>query len=103
LIIIPNIAERLKMPPKTDKKLGPNKNAWWEFLQAYGHAICNCLSVGYQLDELVKNHFLKDYLLESQGAQASAAPGGDQGHEVPIHGEINTISEGFSGRGCTTS
>ena len=33
----------------------------------------------------------------------SAAPGGDQGHEVPIHGEINTISEGFSGGGCTAS
>jgi len=27
LIAIPNTAERLKVPPKTDKKLGPNKNA----------------------------------------------------------------------------
>ena len=27
LIAIPNIAERLKMPAKSDKKLGPNKNA----------------------------------------------------------------------------
>ena len=27
----------------------------------------------------------------------------DQGHEVPIHGEINTISRGFSGGGCTAS
>jgi len=27
LIAIPNIAERLKMPPKTDKRLGPSKNA----------------------------------------------------------------------------
>jgi len=43
------------------------------------------------LDELVKSGFLKDYLQELQGAQALAAPGGDQGHEVPIHGEINTI------------
>jgi len=24
---------------------------------------------------------------------------GDQGHEVPIHGEINTIAGGFSGEG----
>jgi len=55
------------------------------------------------LDELVKNCFLKDYLQKSQGAQASAAPGGDQGHEVPIHGDINTISGGFSGGGCTAS
>jgi len=27
LIVIPNIAERLKVPPKTDKRLRPNKNA----------------------------------------------------------------------------
>jgi len=39
LIVIPNIAERLKVPPKTDKKLGPNKNAWCEFHQAYDHPI----------------------------------------------------------------
>jgi len=37
LIDIPNIAERLKRPTKTDKKLGPNKNAWCEFHQAFGH------------------------------------------------------------------
>ena len=27
----------------------------------------------------------------------------DQGHKVPIHGEFNTISGGFSGGGCTAS
>jgi len=31
LIAILNIAARLKMPPKTDRKMGPNKNAWCEF------------------------------------------------------------------------
>ena len=51
----------------------------------------------------MKSGFLNDYLLESQGAQASAAPGGDQGHEMPIHGEMNTISGEFSGGGCTAS
>jgi len=64
LIVIPNIAERLKTPPETKKKLGPIKNAWCEFDQAYGHAIRNCLSLGYQLDELVNIDFLKDYLQE---------------------------------------
>ena len=39
LIAIPNIAERLKIPPTTHKKLGPNKNAWCEFHQASGHPI----------------------------------------------------------------
>jgi len=39
LIIVPNIADRLKITAKTDKKLGPNKNAWCEFHQAFGHPI----------------------------------------------------------------
>jgi len=103
LITVPNIAVRLKMPPKTNKNLGPSKNAWCEFHQAYGHAIRKCLSLGYQLDKLVKSGFLKDYLLEPQGDQASATTEGDQGHEVSIHGEINTISGGFLGGGCTAS
>jgi len=32
-----------------------------------------------------------------------AVTGGDQGHEIPVHGEIHTIAGGFSGGGCTTS
>jgi len=51
----------------------------------------------------VKSGFLKDYLREPQGVKALATPGGDQGHEMPIHGEIYTISGGFSGGGCTAS
>jgi len=55
----------------------------------------------HQLDELVKSGFLKDYLQKPQDDQALVAARADQGHEVPIHGEINTISGGFSGGGCT--
>ncbi|XP_068504396.1 uncharacterized protein [Phaseolus vulgaris] len=83
--------------------MGPNKNAWCEFHQAYGHPIRNCLALAQQLDELVKSGFLKDYLQEPQEDQALVAAGVDQGHEVPIHGEINTISRGFSREGCTAS
>jgi len=64
LIAIPNIAVRLKVPSKTNRKIGPNKNAWCEFHQAHGHYIRNCLALAHQLDELVKNGFLKDYLQE---------------------------------------
>jgi len=103
LIVVPNIAERLKIPAKTDKKLWPNKNAWCEFHQAFGHPIRNCLALGHQLDEQVKNGFLKDYLVESQGSQNSIALGEDQGHEIPVHGEIHTIVGDFSGGGCTAS
>jgi len=52
---------------------------------------------------LVGNDFLEDYLQETQGALMLAGPAGDQGHEVPIHGEINTIAGGFSRGGCTVS
>jgi len=61
------------------------------------------LALGHQLDELVKNGFLKGYLVESQGAQVLTAPRDNQGHEIPVHGEIHTISGGFSGGGCTAS
>jgi len=103
LISIPNIAERLKVPPKTDKKLGRNKNVWCEFHQAYGHPIRNCLALGHQLDELVKNGLLRDYLQEKQRIEDAAATGGDLGHEVPVHGEVHTIAGGFSGGGCAAS
>ncbi|XP_068503695.1 uncharacterized protein [Phaseolus vulgaris] len=103
LIVIPNIAERLKVPPKTDKRLGPNKNAWCEFHQAYNHPIRNCLALAHQLDELVKNGLLRDYLQEKQGTEDVAATGGGLGHEVSVHGEVHTIAGGFSGGGYTAS
>jgi len=103
LIVIPNIAARLKVPANIDRKMGPNKNAWFEFHQANGHYIRNCLALAHQLDELVKSSFLKDYLQEVPDDQTSATTGVDQGYEVPIHGEVNTISGGFSGGGCTAS
>jgi len=97
LIAIPNVAERLKVPPKTDKRLGPNKNAWCEFHQAFTHPIRNCLALGHQLDELVKNGLLWDYLQEKQGTEDMATTGGGPRHEVPVHGEVHTIAGGFSG------
>jgi len=103
LIVIPNVAEKLKVPPKTDKRLGPNKNTWCEFHQAFDHLICNCLALGHQLDELVKNGFLRDYLKEKQGTEDVAVTGGGLGHEVPVHGETHIIAGGFSGGGCTAS
>ena len=103
LIAIPNIAERLKEHPKTDKRLGLNKNAWCEFYQAYNHLIPNCLTLAHQLDELVKNGLLRDYLQEKQGTEDTVATRGGPGHEVPVHGEVHTIAGGFSGGGCTAS
>jgi len=68
----------------SDRKMGPNKNAWCEFHQVYGHHIRNCLALAQEDQALVIARI-------------------DQGHEVSIHGEINTIIGGFSGGGCTAS
>jgi len=103
LIAVPNIVDRLKVPTKTDKVLGPHKDAWCEFHQAFGHRITNCLTLGYLLNELVKSGFLNDYLAGSSAATALEALVEDQAHEMPIHGEVHTISGGFSGEGCIAS
>jgi len=103
LIVVPNIADRLKPPTKYDKVLGPHKESWCEFHEAFGHHINNCLALGYQLDELVKNGFLKDYLAGSTETTTLTVPEENQAHEIPIHGEVHTIYGGFSGGGPTTS
>ncbi|XP_068475099.1 uncharacterized protein [Phaseolus vulgaris] len=103
LIVVPNIADRLRPPVKSDKILGHHKESWCEFHEAFGHHINNCLALGYQLDELVKNGFLKDYLTGSTVTPDAATPEEGQAHEVPTHGEVHTISGGFSGGGPTAS
>ena len=55
------------------------------------------------MDELVKNGFLKDYLAGTIATTATAAPETGQAHEVPTHGELHTISSGFSEGGPTAS
>jgi len=77
LIVVPNIAVRLKMPVKTDKVLGPHKDAWCEFHHAFGHPINSCLALGHQLDEFVKSGFLNDYLAGSSGTEALTASAED--------------------------
>jgi len=103
LIAVPNIAERLRRPVKSDKVLGPRKDSWCEFHEAFGHHINNCLSMGYQLDELVKSGFLKDYLAEPATTLDLPALAEDQAHEMPVHDEVHTISGGFFGGGPTAS
>jgi len=100
---VPNIADRLRPPVKSDKVLGSHKESWCEFHEAFGHHINNCLALGYQLDELVRNGFLKDYLDGSTTTTALAIPEEGQPHEMPTHGEVHTISGGFSGGGPTAS
>ena len=97
LIVVPNIADRLRPTVKSNKVLGPHKESWCEFHEAFGHHINNCLALGYQLDELVKNGFLKDYLAGTTTTTATTTPEEGQAHEIPTHGEVHTISGSFSG------
>jgi len=55
------------------------------------------------LDELVKSGFLKDYLAEPTTIVTLPEPAEEQVHEMPVHGEVHTISGGFSGGGPTPS
>ena len=103
LIAVPNVAERLRRPAKSDKVLGPRKDSWCEFHEAFGHHIDNCLSLGYQLDELVRTGFLKDYVAEPTTTATSPPPTEEQAHETPVLGEVHTIPGGFSGGGPTAS
>ncbi|XP_068503530.1 uncharacterized protein [Phaseolus vulgaris] len=103
LIAVPNIAERLRRPAKTDKVLGPRKYSWCEFHEAFGHHIDNCLLLGYQLEELMRSGFLKDYVAEPTETPTLPAPTEEQAHEIPVLGEVHTIAGGFSGGGPTAS
>ena len=103
LIAVPNIAERLRRPAKTDKVLGPRKDFWCEFHEAFGHQIDNCQSLGYQLDELVRTGFLKDYDADSATTATLPPPADEPTHEIPVLGEVHTIAGGFSGGGPTAS
>jgi len=103
LIVVPNIADRLRPPVKSDKVLGPRKDSWCEFHEAFGHHINNYLALGHQLDELVKNGFLKDYLVGPAMTTTLTTPEEDQAYEMPIYREVHTISGDFSGGGPTAS
>jgi len=47
------------------------------------------------LVELLRDGFLKEYMEEGQEGSKDVTPIEDQGHEVPVHCEVNTISGGF--------
>jgi len=100
---MPDIVSKLTFPPKTDKVLGPGKNTWCEFHKAFGHDVENCIVLGYQMSGLMKVGLLQDYLVGSQEESKQESPSEEERHGVPIYGEINTISGGFSGGDCTAS
>jgi len=59
--------------------------------------------LGYQLDELVRTGFLKDYGAEPATTAALPPPAEEQAHETLVLGDVHTIARGFSGGGPTAS
>jgi len=97
------LGDKLRFPSKSDRNLGPRKEVWCEFHKAFGHDVEHCIALGYQLAGLIKDGFLKEYLEGSQEGSKEELPPVEQGHKIPVLGEINTILGGFSGGGCTAS
>jgi len=67
LLSIPGVVEKLKFPYKSERNLGPRKDAWCEFNKGFGHHVEQCITLGHQLAGLVKDRFLKKYLEGNQG------------------------------------
>jgi len=103
LLAMSGMADNPRFPPKFDRNLGPGKEVWCEFHKAFGHDVKHCIDLGYQLASLIKDGFLKEYLEGSHEGSKEELPLVDQRHKVPVHGEINTISRGLLGGGCSAS
>ena len=99
LLSIPGMADKLRFPPKSDRNLGSRNETWCEFHKGFGYDVEHCITLGYQLADLVKDGFFKEYLEGSQEGSKEESATTNQGHEVLVHGELNTISGG----GCSAS
>ena len=97
------MTEKLRFPQKAEKNLGGRKDIWYEFHKGSGHGIERCMALGYRLAEILKEGFLKEYLEADHGEQQEEVVLRNQPHEIPVHVELNTISDGFSGGGSTTT
>jgi len=62
-----------------------------------------CIALGHELAKLVKDGFLKEYLEDNQEGPRDEVVLKESVHETPIHGELNTISRGFSGGESSTT
>jgi len=96
---LPEVPEKLRFPQKADTNLWSRKDLWCEFHKGFEHSIEQCLVLGHQLIELLKEGFLKEYLEANPEEPQGEAISGEQTHEVPVNEELNTISGGFSGGG----
>ena len=103
LIGMAGVADRLEFTQQRDRFLGLRRDTWCAFHTTYGHDFEWCIAISYQLANLVKDGFLKEYLELSQEESKGETTSMEQTHETLIHGNLNTIAVGFSGGGNSTS
>jgi len=60
------MADKLRFPPKSNRNLGSRKEIWCEFHKGFGHEVEHYIALGYQLADLIKDGFLKEYLKGNQ-------------------------------------
>jgi len=97
------VLDKLKFPQKTDRFLGSRRDIWCDFHRAYGHGIKRCITLSYQLANLVKEGFVTEYLEVSQEGSKAKTISSEQKHEASVLGELTTIAGGFYGGGSSTS
>ncbi|XP_020211215.1 uncharacterized protein LOC109796022 [Cajanus cajan] len=122
-----NSASLFEFPAVTERQLGPFKTAWCEFHRTHGHTTENCFVLGRQIERLIKEGRLKEFVAKKQEGSSSdrrprgtqddagrdrrkerTSPGGvpakpSEAHQQPIHGDFNTVAGGFAGGGITSS
>lgn len=94
---------KLQFSKKTDRRLGARKDTWCEFHRAHDHDTERCLALKYQLAKLVTKGFLVKYLQDLNIDQKGEDQPREHNHETPIFGDFNTIVDGFSGVGYSSS
>ncbi|XP_020235072.1 uncharacterized protein LOC109814942 [Cajanus cajan] len=122
-----NSASLFEFPAATERQLGPFKTDWCEFHRAHGHSIENCFVLGRQIERLIKEGWLKEFVARKQEGGSSdrrhrraqddtrrdrrreRTPPRDtpikvsETHQQPIHGDFNTIVGGFASGGATSA
>ncbi|XP_020224171.1 uncharacterized protein LOC109806206 [Cajanus cajan] len=122
-----NSASLFEFPAATERQLGPFKIDWCEFHMAHGHSTENCFVLGRQIECLIKEGRLKEFVARKQEGSSSdrrsrrmqddtrrdrrreRSPPRDtpakvlETHQQPIHGDFNTVAGGFAGGGPTSA
>ncbi|XP_020235769.1 uncharacterized protein LOC109815456 [Cajanus cajan] len=122
-----NSASLFEFPAATERQLGPFKTDWCEFRRAHGHSTENFFVLGRQIERLIKEGWLKEFVARKQEGGSSdrrhrraqddtrrdrrreRTPPRDtptkvsETHQQPIQRDFNTIAGGFAGGRATST